>query len=119
MAYFFFDLNQTQIIFSVSGPNGTAGFCEVTIPEDLLWGDFPVYLNGTLLVESVDYTNTYNGTHNIFYITYSHSSHMIEITGTYAIPEYSSWLLPTLLLTATLVIVFYKKKLLKPRSQEW
>jgi hypothetical protein len=32
------------------------------------------------------------------------------------VPEYSSWLLPTLLLTATLVIVIYKKKLLKPRS---
>jgi hypothetical protein len=34
------------------------------------------------------------------------------------VPEYSSWLLPSILLLATLVIVVYKKKLLKPRSQE-
>jgi hypothetical protein len=32
------------------------------------------------------------------------------------VPEYSSWLLASLLLTATLVVVIYKKKLLKPRS---
>ena len=32
------------------------------------------------------------------------------------VPEYSSWLLPSLLLTATLAIVVYKKKLLKPSS---
>jgi len=107
------NLDQKQISFNVTGSTGTAGFCNVTIPEDLLWGDFSVYLDGTLLVEDVDYTRTYNGTHNIFYITYNHSSHIIEITGTEVIPEYYSWLIPSLLLTATLIIVIYKKKLFR------
>lgn len=34
-----------------------------------------------------------------------------EVKYDYIIPEYSSWLLPSLLLVATLVIVIYKKKL--------
>jgi len=109
---FNFDIYQNRMSFSVSGPTGTTGFCKVIIPEGLLAGDFPVYLNGTLLVEGADYTRTHNSTHNIIYITYDHSSHIIEIRGTYAIPEYSSWLLPTTLLIGILVIVIYKKKLL-------
>jgi hypothetical protein len=35
-----------------------------------------------------------------------------EMEYDYTIPEYSSWLLPSLLLVATLIIVIYKKKLL-------
>ncbi len=115
---FRFDASQRMISFNVTGPTGIIGFCNISIPEDLLWGDFSVYLDEALLVEVVDYTKTYNGTHNIFSITYNHSSHIIEITGTYAIPEYSSWIIPTLLLVATLVIVIYKKKPFHQRSKE-
>jgi hypothetical protein len=109
---FNFDIYQNLMSFSVSGPTGTTGFCKVIIPEGLLVGDFPVYLNETLLVEGADYTRTYNGTHNIIYITYDHSSHIIEIRGIFVIPEYCSWLLPTTLLVGILVVVICKKKLL-------
>jgi len=113
-----FDFSETslQVSFNVTGPTGTTGFCNITIPEDLLWGDFSVYLNGEPLVEGLDYTRTYNGTHNIFYITYSHSSHLIEITGTHVIPEYSSLIILSLLLTATLLIIVNKKRLFHQRS---
>jgi hypothetical protein len=107
---FHFDIFQASINFNVTGPTGTTGFCRITIPDNLLGGVFPLYLDGTLLVEGVDYTRTYNGTHNIFDITYTHSAHMIEIFGTNVIPEISSCLLPSLLLAATLVIVIIKKK---------
>ena len=102
--------------FSVTGPNGTTGFCRIIIPEKLVDGEFPVYLGDVLLVEETDYFRMYNGTHTTFEITYSHSTHMIEITGTNIVPEYSSWLLPSLLLVVTLVIVIYKKKLFDTRS---
>jgi len=107
---FDFGLYQNQISFSVTGPTGTTGFCKIAIPEVLVGDTFSVYLNEALLVEGVDYTRTYNGTHTILDITYSHSFHRIEITGTTLVPEYSSWLPQSLLLAATLVIVIYKKK---------
>jgi len=113
---FDYGLFENQTSFSVTGPTGTTGFCKIMIPEEIVGGNFPVYLNDVLLVEGVDYTRTYNGTHTILEITYNHSTHTIKIVGTNLVPEYSSLLLPTLLLVATLVIVIYKKKLFYPRS---
>jgi len=107
---FNFDIHQKQISFNVTGPNQTTGFCKVAIPKVLLDGDFPVYLNGEPMTEGRYYTKTINSTHTIIQITYSHSTHLIEITGTYTIPEFSTWTAPTILLAATLVIVIYKKK---------
>jgi len=107
---FNFDPNQKQISFNVTGPNQTTGFCEIVIPKVLLDGDFPVYMNGEPMTEGRDYTKTINGTHAIIQITYSHSTHLITITGTTTIPELSTWTAPTILLAATLVIVIYKKK---------
>jgi parallel beta-helix repeat protein len=98
-----------QVSFNVTGLNGTTGFCNITIPEGLLWGDFLVYLNGEPLVEGTDYTRTYNGIHNSFYITYSYSSHMIEITGTHVIPEYYSLTVLSFLLTTISLIVTKRK----------
>jgi len=107
---FNFDPNQKQISFNVTGPNQTTGFCKIAIPKELLDGDFPVYINGEPMTEGKDYTKTINGTHTIIQLTYSHSTHLITITGTHTIPEFSTWTAPTILLAATLVIVIYKKK---------
>ena len=109
---FDFGVNENQISFSVTGPTGTTGYCRIVVPENIVDGDFPVYLGAEQLVESVDYTKTYNGTHTILEVTYNHSTHTIEVTGTHIIPEYSSWFIPTLLLTATLLIITRKKRLL-------
>jgi hypothetical protein len=111
-----FNLNQAQkqISFNVTGPTGTTGFCNVTIPDDLLWGEFSVYIDGSPLVQDVDYTQTYNGTHHTFYITYNHSTHTIEIIGTNVIPEFPTWTsILLILIVLTVAIVVYKRRLLK------
>jgi len=108
---FDFDSGYSTYTVSVSS-NSTIEDFNFDIHQNRMIFNFPVYLNGTLLIEGADYTRTYNGTHNIVYITYDHSSHIIEIRGTFVIPEYSSWLLPTTLLVGILVIVICKKKLL-------
>ncbi|MGD2066349.1 MAG: NosD domain-containing protein [Candidatus Bathyarchaeota archaeon] len=108
---FEFSQSSKQVSFNVTGLTGTTGFCNITIPEDLLWGDFSLYLNGEPLIDGVDYTGTSNDTHNSFYIAYSHSSHKIEITGTHVIPEYYSLVVLSLLLTATSLIVTKRKRL--------
>ncbi|MFX1532999.1 MAG: hypothetical protein ACFFDI_02050, partial [Promethearchaeota archaeon] len=92
------------------GAAGTAGFCNVTIPSELMSGDFSIYRDGALLIKDVDYTGTYNGTHYLFSITYEHSTHTIEILATTVIPEVSSLIMLSLLNLATLTIIIFKKK---------
>ena len=112
---FDFGVDQNQISFTVSGPTGTTGAAKIIIPEDLTGDDFPVYLNEFMLLEDVDYTKTYNGTHTVIDMTYSHSTHLIEITGTHITitPETFSWLIPTLMLAAVMLVAVNRKRLSK------
>jgi hypothetical protein len=86
-------------------------FCDVVVSKDLIWGTLTIYKDSILLIEGVDYTRMDNSTHYIFRIVYSHSAHTIEISGTYAISEFSSIvLILSLLMLATLVVVVMSKR---------
>ena len=97
--------------FNVTGETGTTGFCRVTIPKDLLYaeGNWIVLVDGNSVTPTVnqDANNSY------LYFTYQHSTKTIEIIGTTAIPEFPSWIILPLFLTATLVVTIYKKRLPK------
>ncbi|UCE43529.1 MAG: hypothetical protein JSV57_03975 [Candidatus Bathyarchaeota archaeon] len=110
---FQFNGSTKQLSFNVTGPSDTNGFCDISIPDDLLWGDFSVYKNASLLTEDVDYTQTYNGTHYIFNLAYIHSTHVIKIEGTEAIPEFPSYLILALFAIATLLAAMIGKRRLK------
>jgi len=111
ISYFQFDLNLRQISFNVTGPTETVGFFNLSIPSNLLWGDFFLYIDGLLLVENVDYTETYNGTHYIFYVTYVHSTHKFEVEATEVIPELSPLsILPVIAVLSILTVALVKKK---------
>jgi len=110
---FFFKGSAMQVSFNVSGLPGTEGFCNVTIPGNLLWGEFTVYLDGSPLTRDINYTQTYNGTHYLFCILYSHSSgpYEIEIFATHIIPEFPSYLiLPLFMVAILLVVIVYRRK---------
>jgi len=100
---FDFSQGEKKISFDVTGLSGTAGFCNITIPSDLLWGEFSLYMDGSLLTRNVDYVETFNGTHYTFQIAYQHSTHNIEITSTEVIPEFPSFLILPLFMIATLL----------------
>lgn len=84
-----FEFNQTERLLSlnITGKTGTSGFCDVIVPDSLVWGTFSLKMDEYPLVESVDYTQTHNGTHYIFHIGYIHSSHTIDIVASGAIPD--------------------------------
>lgn len=104
---------QNSISFSVEGESGTTGLCNVTIPSELMSGDFEVYLGDTLLTLGVDYTQTNYGSHYVLCINYNHSTHTIIITATNVIPEFPSWTILTLFLIGTLAVLELRKKLKK------
>jgi len=109
-----FEFNQTerQLSLNVTGLTGTAGFCDVIVPDSLVWGTFSLKMDEYPLVESIDYTQTHNGTHYIFHISYIHSTHTIEIVGSDAIPEFPAFLIMPLFMTATLLaVIVYRRRL--------
>jgi hypothetical protein len=99
-----------QISFNVTGLAGTCGICNITIPRSLLLGTLSVHRDGSPLTKDVDYMQTENETHNIFYITYTHSTHLIEIRGTEMIPESLSIIIMPLLTLLILAVALLKRK---------
>ena len=106
---FNFTKEEKKISFMVEGELGTIGYCNITIPIELLGGPYTVTFDNETILKN--YNAPTNGTHAFIYITYNHSTHTIEIIGTTVIPEYpSSALLLVSSLPITLMIVLLKKK---------
>jgi len=118
---FSFDANNAFITFTVSGPDGSIGFCRVTIPKRLLWVTMPPSFHASsaqwqVLVGGIatpftldqDVDNTY------FSFNYTHSTHTVQIIGTHAIPEFpSSLILPIFMLTTLIAFALYRKRKLR------
>jgi signal peptidase I len=115
---FAFDPISKTITFDVLGyiSRANGGYCNVTIPTNLLTSSPPnswkVQLNGT----STTYAATQNSTDTSIYFVYDQPTYTITITGTTTIPELP---IPKLLLitalTATIITVAAAK--LRKRSK--
>jgi parallel beta-helix repeat protein len=100
------DATQKTLSFTVTGIEGKAGFCRVTIPNIIiqyLWqGNYTVLLNG----EPWPFTSWTDIANNYIYFNYTHSEHEIVI-----IPEFpSTMILPQLMLTTLIAMILLKKK---------
>jgi len=109
-------LSRTQ--FNVYGATGTTGSCNISIPSELMSGNFSIYKDSTLLIENIDYIQSFNGTHYSFNLTYEHSLqiNVIEIFATSVIPELTSLIMLSTLITTTIAILIYKKKQSKKKK---
>jgi hypothetical protein len=105
------------ISFTVNGTTGTAGFCNISIPSGLMWGNFTLYMDGTPLTKNVDYTETSNDTHYLFSINYEHSSHTIELVSTDVVPDFAGWLFLPFVTSATLLALALRKSKTKQRKK--
>ena len=106
-----------QISFNVTGPADKAGYCNVTIPQELLQGDpWTIYVNVTDCTTLCSITG--NETHTFIYIPYTCSTNIIQIEGTWVVPEFSSAIILLLLMILTMLAVTFAKKRLygKPRN---
>jgi len=95
-----------EINFDVTGPSGTIGFCNVTLPKEMPYEAFTVSIDGT----PVDYTLNENATHNSLYFTYNN----MDGRTVNVIPEFaSSLLLFIIFLLVTVVTILVKNTYLK------
>jgi len=81
---FAFNQPDKEISFNVTGSAGTIGFCNVTIPKALLYAepsDWIVLIDGALVPSTI----TENATHSFLYFIYTHSTHEVQIIGTWVI----------------------------------
>ena len=108
---FTFDQTNKKITFNVSGPSDTIGFCNVTIPNTLVWGDFTVLIDGN---SPTSLTQKDNATHISLYFTYQLlSTRKVQMIGEHVIPEFSTWipvLLMFLALTVAIVICQHARR---------
>ena len=70
-----FNEEEKIISFNITGPTGTTGFCNMTVPKAIMNGTFAILVNGT----AIPYTRTENQTHYFLHFTYSHSTEQIQI----------------------------------------
>ena len=110
--------NQTMksIRFTVEGVAGSIGFCNISVPAELLSGAFSIFMDDRPLVEGLDFVMAFNGTHHTLNINYEHSTHIIEIVGTSVIPDFAGWLLLPFAISATLLALLLRKKMKKQRK---
>jgi len=97
-----------QIMFNVTGETGTMGYCNITIPKQLLKAEpssaWNVLFDGYL---ELSYITSENETHTFIYINYTHSDHRIQIQGTWAIPEFPTIMILLLLMVSTIFVVVF------------
>jgi parallel beta-helix repeat protein len=113
---FNFNATSKTITFDVEGQNGTTGFCRVTIPKSLLW----VEDGWTILVGDqpiTDYRIIPDENYTYLYLTYNHSTKTVIIQGTHVIPEFTSFIIPPLLMLTTLIATILLKKKRKTKPQ--
>ena len=106
-----FQSSETAIRFNVSGENDTSGFCRIRIPTSLINGSYRVFVGGTEV--SYNLLPCSNETYSYLYFSYTHSTREVIVT-----PEFPTFLILLLFMTATLLaVIVYGRKLLRAREK--
>lgn len=106
-----FNSTTQEISFTVSGPNDTTGYVNITISKTLLpnLAGLKIYIDK----QDINFTANTIGDSQVLYFAYHHSTHNITIhlPSTETAPEFQAWmLLPLLGCFAVAVVVFKFKK---------
>lgn len=111
---FQFNATLEKISFIADGPNGTIGFCRIAIPNQLvqeLWRDnFTISVNGGQPTYNRTWTDA---VYNYAYFAYNHTDTAKEVTIT---PEFSSVVILSLMMIATLTAAILTRKRVRMSS---
>lgn len=111
---FFFYRAEKSILFDVSDPQPTGGNFTISIPNNLMWGEFTVLKDNELLIDGSDYTHVSNSTHfTLNFIAADPAIHSFRIEASQVVPEFSFY--PFLVILTIVFLVFAIKKKLKFR----
>jgi parallel beta-helix repeat protein len=93
--------------FSVTGQNGTTGFCRLQIPKAVMNSSLYMVLVDYKQVHATQLPNSDNVTEYL-YFTYSHSTHQVWVF----VPEFPSILiLPLFFIITLFAVIVYRKRL--------
>lgn len=109
-----FDQPLKQLSFRAEGVDGSLGFSNITIPLELMSGDFTVLIDDS----PIEYASSSNQTHTALYFTYTHPAR-IKILSTHVIPEFSSpafILLVALLITLSIGRILHRPRRTIPKN---
>jgi hypothetical protein len=103
-----FDQTHRALYFNITGPEGIVGYCNITMPKELLDAspdDWLVLVGG----QSAQYEVSENATHTFLYFTCSMSTHPVYILGTQVIPEFPTAIVPVIFVTLTILMAALAK----------
>jgi hypothetical protein len=103
---FMFNQTSGKIDFSVPRQQGEAAFCNVTFSTQLLEGPFRVLLDGSPIIP----IEKSNSTHTSLYFTYTNNNHIVEITGTPIVSEFSTIAANVLVLAVLALMLLLTKR---------
>ena len=101
IAGFIFDPARNLVNFTVTGPGGSYGFFDATIPKALLLGQPVVLIDGVEQPASV----TEDPVSWYIHVTYPHSEHQVTIGGSNPVPEFPSALVAVAVLALVPVML--------------
>jgi hypothetical protein len=110
------NLDFNDVLKSISFNVTTSdGFVNVTIPNNLMWGTFTVNVDGADL-SAPNMTTSSNSTHTSIWFNFTQGFHVVTISSTGAIPEFSGLTFYILMATIAIVVVG-TKKIIRKKSQ--
>lgn len=82
---------------------GLDGFCNVTIPKNLMWDIWTVTIDGSNLA-SPNVTTTSDTTKTYVWFNFTSGPHVVTLSSTKAIPEFAATSLTLFLMVTTLIV---------------
>jgi len=89
---------------------GLDGFCNVTIPKNLMWDIWTVTIDGSNLA-SPNVTTTSDTTKTYVWFNFTSGPHVVTVSSTKAIPEFAATSLILFLMATTLIVTGVAKSL--------